>query len=71
MTYANLNTFEITYITIDGRTYPATGQMCFIQDHLLYAAPGGIMSSWGTALIASLDFRIPMIVDGEVVEENT
>lgn len=69
--YANLDTFEITHITIDGRTIPATRQMRFIQDHLLYAAPGGIMSSYGTALIASVEFRIPAIVDGNIADEDT
>jgi hypothetical protein len=69
--YANLDTFEITYITIDGRTYPVTGQMRFIQEHLLYNAPGGIRLSAGSALVASVEFRVPAIADGKIVEEIT
>jgi hypothetical protein len=56
--YESLDTFEITHITIDGYTIPATGQMCFIQDWGLYNAPGGIRLSAGNALIASIEFRI-------------
>jgi hypothetical protein len=64
------HTFEITHITINGRTYLATGQLRFIQDNCLNNAPGGIRLPMANAIIASADFRIPTIVDGEVVKEE-